>query len=78
MTTIKLVQLKNKGVSVIMFALSAYDGGTLTDRESTSVDIKYGETHLANFTVAGYDSGKRQSSILGSNILIRIHGILKT
>ena len=63
MTTIKLVELKNKGVSVIMFVLSAYDGGTLTDCESASVDIKCGETHLANFTVAGYGSFPDSSRI---------------
>ena len=64
MTTIKLVELKNKGVSVIMFALSAYDGGTLTDCESASVDIKYGETHLANFTVAGTTLGNANRQFL--------------
>ena len=62
---LKLDELKNKGVSVIMFILSAYDGGTLTDCESASVDMKCGETHLASFSVAGYDSGIRQSLILG-------------
>ena len=66
MIKLKLGELKNKGISVIMFTLSAYDGGTLTDCESASVDMKCGTKHLANFTVAGYDSGDRQSLILGA------------
>lgn len=52
------------GVSVIMFTLSAYSGGTLKDCETASLDIKSGETHVANFSAGGLDSGSMQSAIL--------------
>ena len=52
------------GVNVIMFTVSAYEGGTLKDCESASVDIKSGETHVANFAVSAHDSGNTSSLVL--------------
>ena len=60
---IDLDRLSN--VSVLVFVLSAYEGGTLADCESASVNFNQGSNLLCSLVVGGPEIGKGTSLILG-------------
>ena len=55
-------------VNVLVFVLSAYEGGTLTDCESASANFKQNSNLLCSIVAGGPETGKRTSLILGTHL----------